>query len=73
MLMSRARTGSSSTLDGKLVLVSTLGGPNLTVIDAATRKTVKVVPMGDGAAGILMEPGRSPCLRSLLPETITSP
>ncbi len=45
------------TLDGKLVLVSTLGGPNLTVIDAATRKTLKVVPMGDGAAGILMEPG----------------
>ena len=45
------------TLDGKLVLVSTLGGPNLTIIDAATRKTVKVVPMGDGAAGILMEPG----------------
>jgi YVTN family beta-propeller protein len=45
------------TLDGKLVLVSTLGGPNLTVIDAATRKTVKTVPMGDGAAGILMEPG----------------
>jgi YVTN family beta-propeller protein len=45
------------TLDGKLVLVSTLGGPNLTIIDAATRKTVKVLPMGDGAAGILMEPG----------------
>ncbi len=45
------------TLDGKLVLVSTLGGPNLTVIDAATRKTVKLLPMGDGAAGILMEPG----------------
>jgi YVTN family beta-propeller protein len=45
------------TLDGKLVLVSTLGGPNLTVIDAATRKTVKLLPMGDGAAGILIEPG----------------
>jgi YVTN family beta-propeller protein len=45
------------TLDGKLVLVSTLGGPNLTVIDAASRKTVKLIPMGDGAAGILMEPG----------------
>ena len=45
------------TLDGKLVLVSTLGVPNLTVIDAATRKTVKVVAMGDGAAGILKEPG----------------
>ncbi len=44
------------TLDGKLVLVSTLGGPNLTIIDAATRKTVKILPMGDGAAGILMQP-----------------
>ena len=44
------------TLDGKLVLVSTLGGPNLTVIDAATRKTIKLLPMGDGAAGILMAP-----------------
>ncbi len=54
------------TLDGKLVLVSTLGGPNLTVIDAATRKTIKVVPMGDGAAGILMEPGGAARLRSLL-------
>ncbi len=45
------------TLDGKLVLVSTLGGPNLTIIDAATRKTIKTVPMGNGAAGILIEPG----------------
>jgi len=44
------------TLDGKLVLVSTLGGPNLTVIDAATRKTIKLLPMGDGAAGILIAP-----------------
>src|SRR5271154_3745097 len=44
------------TLDGKLVLVSTLGGPNLTIIDAATRKTVKLLPMGDGAAGILIQP-----------------
>ncbi len=44
------------TLDGKLVLVSALGGPNLTIIDAATRKTIKLLPMGDGAAGILMAP-----------------
>jgi YVTN family beta-propeller protein len=44
------------TLDGKLVLVSLLGGPDLVVIDAATRKTVKRIPLGDGAAGILMDP-----------------
>jgi YVTN family beta-propeller protein len=44
------------TLDGKLVLVSLLGGPDLVVIDAATRKTVKRLPIGSGAAGILMDP-----------------
>ncbi len=47
------------TLDGKLVLVSTLGGPNLTVIDAAARKPVKRIPVGHGAAGILMQPDGS--------------
>lgn len=45
------------TLDGKLVLVSTLGGADLTIIDAATRKTIKRLPIGSGAAGILIEPG----------------
>jgi len=44
------------TLDGKLVLVSLLGGPDLVVIDAATRKTIKRLPIGNGAAGILMDP-----------------
>jgi YVTN family beta-propeller protein len=44
------------TPDGKLVLVSSLGGPNLTIIDAKTRKTAKLLPIGSGAAGILIQP-----------------
>jgi YVTN family beta-propeller protein len=44
------------TLDGKLALVATLGGPDVTVIDAATHKPVKRIPVGHGAAGILMQP-----------------
>jgi YVTN family beta-propeller protein len=44
------------TPDGKLVLISSLGGPDLTVIDAGTRKTVKRIPIGHGAAGILVQP-----------------
>lgn len=45
------------TLDGKLALVATLGGPNLTVMDVATRLPVKRIPVGHGAAGIVMQPG----------------
>jgi YVTN family beta-propeller protein len=44
------------TLDGKLVLVSTLGGPDLAIFDAATRREVKRVKVGSGAAGIEMQP-----------------
>jgi YVTN family beta-propeller protein len=44
------------TADGKLVFVSTLGGPDLVVLDAVTRKEVKRLPIGHGAAGILMQP-----------------
>jgi YVTN family beta-propeller protein len=44
------------TPDGKLVFVSTLGAPDLVVLDATTRKEVKRVPIGHGAAGILMQP-----------------
>jgi len=44
------------TPDGKRVLVSTLGGPNLTVIDVSSRQVVKRIPIGKGAAGILMHP-----------------
>ena len=44
------------TPGGKLVFISTLGGSDLVVLDAATRKEVKRVPIGHGAAGILMQP-----------------
>jgi YVTN family beta-propeller protein len=44
------------TPDGKLAFVSTLRGSDLTVIDTATRKILKRVPLGHGAAGIVMQP-----------------
>lgn len=44
------------TPDGKLVFISSLRSPDVTVIDAATRKEVKRIPVGHGAAGILMQP-----------------
>ena len=47
------------TLDGKLVLISTLGGPDLVVLDSATRREVKRVKLGRGAAGIQMDPDGS--------------
>ncbi len=47
------------TPDGKLALVSSLGGPDLAIFDAATRKEVKRIKVGRGAAGIQMEPDGS--------------
>jgi len=44
------------TPDGKLALVSTLSGPDLAIFDVATRREVKRVKIGSGAAGIEMQP-----------------
>lgn len=44
------------TPDGKHVLISTLSGPDVTVIDAASRRVVKRVHVGSGAAGIEVQP-----------------
>ncbi len=44
------------TLDGKHVLISSLRGGDLVVYDAATRAEWKRVPIGHGAAGILIDP-----------------
>lgn len=44
------------TPDGKFVLISALRGADVTVIDGATRKTTKQIPVGHGAAGIVMQP-----------------
>ncbi len=44
------------TLDGKLAFVSSLGGADLAVFDVSSRKEVKRIKLGRGAAGILMQP-----------------
>jgi len=44
------------TPDGKLVFVSSLRSSDLAIFDAASRKEVKRVKVGHGAAGILMDP-----------------
>jgi YVTN family beta-propeller protein len=47
------------TPDGKQVLVSTLGGPDLVILDAVSGQVVKRLPIGHGAAGIVMQPDGS--------------
>jgi YVTN family beta-propeller protein len=44
------------TPDGKLVLVSCLGGADEIVLDASSRKEIKRIRVGRGAAGIVMQP-----------------
>ena len=44
------------TLDGKMALISNLGGPDLVFVDVVTRKVVKRLKIGTGAAGIVMQP-----------------
>jgi YVTN family beta-propeller protein len=44
------------TLDGRHVLISMLAQPDVLVLDAATHQVVKRIPIGHGAAGILMQP-----------------
>src|SRR5580658_7496764 len=56
------------TPDGKLAFISTLGGPDLTMIDAATRSVVKRVKIGRGAAGIQMQPDGSRAYVSCSPD-----
>ncbi len=47
------------TPDGQKVFVSSLRDGNLTILDAATRKEVKRIKLGRGAAGTLMQPDGS--------------
>ncbi|MEO6803145.1 MAG: YncE family protein [Granulicella sp.] len=43
------------TPDGKFALVTLLNGPDLVVVDTATRKVVRSIPIGHGAAGLLID------------------
>jgi YVTN family beta-propeller protein len=47
------------TTDGKLALISSLRDADLVIYDTSTRKEVKRVKIGHGAAGILMHPDGS--------------
>ncbi len=47
------------TPDGKMVLISDLGGDDLVVVDVASRKELKRIKLGGGSAGILMQPDGS--------------
>lgn len=47
------------TLDGKLAFISSLRKPDIAVFDRVTRKEVKRIKVGSGAAGILMQPDGS--------------
>ena len=59
----RRRRGSPNRLkftpDGKLALVSEIGGGGLVVIDTSTHSVTKRVPLGRGASGILIPPDGS--------------
>jgi YVTN family beta-propeller protein len=56
------------TPDGKLVFVSTLSGANVSVFDSATRRPVKRIPVGHGAAGIEVQPDGSRVYVSCTPD-----
>lgn len=57
------------TPDGKRVLISSLGGPDVVIIDSATRKTLKRIPVGHGAAGILVQPDGSRAFVACTPDS----
>jgi YVTN family beta-propeller protein len=57
------------TPDGKLVFVSTLSGPDVAIFDAATRREVKRVNVGKGAAGIQMQPDGSRVFVACTPDS----
>ncbi|MGH7708050.1 MAG: YncE family protein [Vulcanimicrobiaceae bacterium] len=56
------------TPNGKLVLISSLGGPDLVIYDAATRKEIKRVPIGHGAAGIEIQPDGARAYVACIPD-----
>ena len=57
------------TPDGKLALVSTLSGADLSIFDVATRTLKKKVPIGHGAAGIEMQPDGSRAFVACTPDS----
>jgi YVTN family beta-propeller protein len=56
------------TPDGRYALVSLLRSPDLVVLDTHTRKEIKRVPIGHGAAGIIMQPDGARAFVSCTPD-----
>jgi DNA-binding beta-propeller fold protein YncE len=56
------------TPDGKMVLVTSLGSSGLAIYDAATRKEIKRLNIGRGAAGIVMQPDGSRAFVACTPD-----
>jgi YVTN family beta-propeller protein len=56
------------TEDGKLVLISSLDGADLVVLNAATRTEFKRIKIGHGAAGILVQPDGSRAFIACTPD-----
>lgn len=56
------------TPDGKLALVSSLRQPDLAIFDAGTRKEVRRVPIGRGAAGLEVQPDGTRAFVSCTPD-----
>jgi YVTN family beta-propeller protein len=57
------------TPDGKRVLVSTLGGPDLVVLETASRRVANRIPIGHGAAGIVIEPSGARAFVACTPDS----
>jgi len=57
------------TPDGKLALVSTLNGADLSIFDVATKTLKKKIPIGHGAAGIEMQPDGSRAFVACTPDS----
>ena len=56
------------TPDGKRVLISDLGTGDLLVLDAASRRELKRINLGHGAAGILLAPGAARAYVAVSPD-----
>jgi YVTN family beta-propeller protein len=56
------------TVDGKTALIASLSSPDLVFVDVVTRKVVKRLKIGTGAAGIEMEPNRNRAFVACTPD-----
>jgi YVTN family beta-propeller protein len=57
------------TPDGKRVFVSMLGAPDVIVLDVSSHQEIKRIPVGHGAAGILMQPDGSRVFVACTPDS----